>query len=191
MENPAGPDLLLKVTLQQANEVLADLSRPFPLCTPKQANDLTLQLIGLCPLDATLTPELVTAGLQMLFVEYAFDVVLTVCHPTKGLPLRQRYGLKISDVESALEVEVGKRLGVFSGAKFVVETHAKRAAAKEFDDKIEREKSQRRVAALLKAKDMRNDAPKQEDSIGQGQQHIVDGEHVQSVAGLHEGKPVV
>lgn len=127
LESPKAPDLLSKVSLAQANEVLADLSRPFPICTQVQANDLAGQLIGLCPLDAALNVQTVTAGLQMLFAEYAFDVVRVVCHPTKGLPRRQKYGLKISDAEDALEREVAKRMGLYSAAAFIVKHHKEAA----------------------------------------------------------------
>lgn len=121
--------LLSKVTPTQATEVLADLARPTPICTPLQANEMAGQLVGLCPLDTSLKPDLAVDGLAALFCEYAFEVVATVCHPTRGLPRRQKYGLKISDVEEALVAEVRRRLTLYASAKYVLDSEEARKEA--------------------------------------------------------------
>jgi len=150
----SGAALLSTVTLQQANEVLADLAKPTPTCTPLQANEMARQLIGLCPVDSTLDAELAPNGLAAIFCEYAFDVVATVCHP-RGLPRRQKYGLKLADVDEALKAEVNRRLSLYSGARYVVDQTAKRRAEQEQSltpDEIEKRK--RHVAALLSPRQM-------------------------------------
>lgn len=123
-------------------------------CQSIEANRLAKQLKGLCPPHETLDQAMFAAGLTALFCEYPYEIVETVCHPARGLPRTQKFGLKIADVEEALSNEVRRRANIVAAARYVVDTAARIAAERAPEPKYISVERRQELVKQLRARAM-------------------------------------
>jgi hypothetical protein len=120
LTDPDWRKALSSITKAEALAVLEVDDREFQSCKPDYAFKMTLQLLGLVPLDAALDKQMATDGIAAIFLEYPPHIVERVCHPVHGIPRKQKYGLKLGDVDDALEAEVRRRKSIVASARYVV-----------------------------------------------------------------------